>query len=440
MNKKELLELIKTGEGYKLEFKANVNKSLSKEICAFANASGGTIILGVNDNGSFSEIKISNSLVSQIEDISYNIDPSIYIDIERIGNVLIIHIPEGLHKPYFSGGYCFLRHGSNSQKLSRDEIRHFFQRENVLNFENKTNQLFSMNRDFNKQAFYRFCEKAHIEKSLKETHIMHNLGLLSDDRINNAGILFFAHNIADFFLNSVISCVLYANNRNVDIIDRADFSNDFIYNFENTVIFIQKHIRNTQIIDGIERQDLPEIQDSVIREIIINAMVHRDYFSEGRIIVEIYSDRIEISNPGSLLFNQRQFGRISLARNPLLADLSYRIKYAEKIGSGIKRIQSLMGKRVKFDINSDWFRVILIRKSSQKAVEKQSKSSRKMKKTQRKQLILNRIAKGNFTKREFAAEIGMNVSTIEKDLKELKKEKKIQYEGSPRGGEWKIIG
>ena len=169
-------------------------------------------------------------------------------------------------------------------------------------------------------------------------------------------------------------------------------------------------------------------------------MVHRDYFSEGRIIIEIYTDRIEVSNPGTLLFSKEQFGRISLARNPLLANLSYRVKYAEKIGSGIKRVQSLMNKRVKFDISSGWFRVILIRKSSQKTAKKQPKSSQKMKKSQRKQLILNRIAEGKFTKREFAAEIGMNVSTIERDIKELKKERKIQYEGSSRGGQWKIIG
>ena len=92
-------------------------------------------------------------------------------------------------------------------------------------------------------------------------------------------------------------------------------------------------------------------------------MIHRDYFSNARVLVELFSDRVEISNPGGLLFDKSEFGKRSFTRNPLLADLAHRLRIVEKVGSGINRVKESLKNNVIFEIFPDWFRVVVKRES-----------------------------------------------------------------------------
>ena len=83
MKYEEIIELVKIGEGYTIEFKESLSNSIGKEICAFANASGGKIIIGVKDNGQIIGIQLTNSQKSLIQDIARNMDPSFQVDIEK---------------------------------------------------------------------------------------------------------------------------------------------------------------------------------------------------------------------------------------------------------------------------------------------------------------------------------------------------------------------
>ena len=172
MNKKEILELIETGEGYTLEFKESLSSSIGKDICAFANSSGGKIILGVTDKGEIKGYKISNRDKSRIHDITKNMDPSIEVKIEQIGNLGVIFVPEGKNKPYFVSGHCYIRQGASSVLLKRDEIRDFFQRENLIQFDRKPNYEFNWEEDFNKKTFEKFRDIARIPKDLSREHIL----------------------------------------------------------------------------------------------------------------------------------------------------------------------------------------------------------------------------------------------------------------------------
>jgi len=133
----ELKFLIGQGEGYNLEFKESFSKRIAVDVCAFANANGGKILLGVTDGGEIIDIKITNRLKSQIYDIARNLDPSINVSIYVVGNVLVIDITEGVDKPYSTTGKFYLRIGSNSQQLGRDEIRKFFQEEGLVFFDER---------------------------------------------------------------------------------------------------------------------------------------------------------------------------------------------------------------------------------------------------------------------------------------------------------------
>ena len=99
MNKKELDIILKEGEGYKVEFKEGMN-SLDKEIVAFANASGGRILLGAADDGTIKGISITNGLKSRIQYIANNCRPKVKLLFESFDNVLVINVREGDDKPY----------------------------------------------------------------------------------------------------------------------------------------------------------------------------------------------------------------------------------------------------------------------------------------------------------------------------------------------------
>jgi ATP-dependent DNA helicase RecG len=122
-------ELIKTGEGYHLEFKKSLDKSFTEEVCAFVNSSGGKVLLGVADDGKTSGIKTDNVLLSRIQDHIKQIEPHLEIQISVLDNIVVVDIPEGKDKPYGCSRGFFLRIGPNSQKLTRNEIVSFFQKE-----------------------------------------------------------------------------------------------------------------------------------------------------------------------------------------------------------------------------------------------------------------------------------------------------------------------
>ncbi|HLG39402.1 MAG TPA: ATP-binding protein, partial [Chitinophagaceae bacterium] len=100
MTQHELNTIIQSGEGYKTEFKRNVNTDLSKELVAFANSSGGKIFLGIEDNGTVSGVTIDNTLKSKITMMAHECDPSLDIELASFRNVMIVNVPEGKDKPY----------------------------------------------------------------------------------------------------------------------------------------------------------------------------------------------------------------------------------------------------------------------------------------------------------------------------------------------------
>src|SRR3989344_6769035 len=134
MDEKELMALIQQGEGYNLEFKESISDNLGKEICALANANGGKILIGVDDKGKVVGVIDSNKLRSEIQSIARNLNPHFSVIIDYIGKVLVITVPEGNNKPYSVGGKFYLRNGTNSQQLERDEIRSFFEKEGIILF------------------------------------------------------------------------------------------------------------------------------------------------------------------------------------------------------------------------------------------------------------------------------------------------------------------
>jgi ATP-dependent DNA helicase RecG len=444
MNFEEVESLIKTGEGYTIEFKQGINDSLSRAICAFANSSGGKIILGVNDYGKIIGFELNNHFKGIISSYAQNIDPKIKVNYEQVGKLAIIYVPEGKDKPYLANGACYIREGATSQKLGRDEVYTFFQRENKLSFEKQTNLEFDLNY-FDNEKFYAFLKKAGVSINYEREALISNLNLFTNEKINNVGILFFAKEPKRFLQNAIITCTLFLGRERVEILDSKELNKDFVSNYDDALSYLSSKLNTRYLIKGIKRENVLEIPPEALRETIINAMTHRDYFSLGKIQIDIFYDRVEISNPGKLLFDKKLLGERSLARNPIIFDLVHRLNWVEKAGTGIKRIKDYCKKagiKVRFETNNDYFTTIFYRKKQELEENIKTNNSKATQETTQEttQEIIRIIKeKPSITRKELAKKIGLSEDGIKYNLNKLKKENKIKHVGSTKKGFWKVL-
>jgi len=367
MNLKELKSLIDQGEGYNIEFKESFSKNIQREICAFANANGGKILLGVTDNGNIKGIKITNILKSQIQDITRNLDPPLNLNIIGVEKVLVITVPEGVNKPYSTNGKFYLRYGTNSQQLKRNEIREFFQKEGLILFDEKPNYEFNLQKDFNEEKFKLFLDMAKISYLLKKEEILQNLELFKEQYLKNAGVLLFCNKITPFFRNATIICALFQGKDKYKILDSKEFDEDMYSNYQNAINYLKSKLNTEYIIKAGPREELLELPIDALREAVLNAIAHRDYFLNANIQIYIFSDRVEITNPGGLVpgMTLSDLGKKSMPRNFLLFGLMHRMDLVEKVGSGILRINRALEeyklKKPIIKADSNWFQIIFKR-------------------------------------------------------------------------------
>jgi ATP-dependent DNA helicase RecG len=444
IDKKELSFLIGQGEGYNLEFKEAFSKNIARDICAFANANGGRILVGVSDDGEIKGARITNSLKSDVHTLVRNFDHPLNIGVETLGDLLVINVPEGVNKPYSTNGKFYLRYGTNSQQLARSEIREFFQKEGLVLFDEKPNYDFDLEEDFDYNTFETFLEKAKITPVLSREEILENSFILKDGYMKNAGVLLFCSRITKFFPQATVTCVLYQGKTKYKILDRKEFDADLYSNFQNALIYVQSKLNTEFIIKGGPRVERPELPEEALREALLNAIAHRDYFVSGaNILVEIFSDRVEITNPGGLVkgLTKKDLGKKSLSRNNLLFGLMQRMDLVEKVGSGITRMRRAMkdyGLRVPiFDINDNWFTIIFKRpviwgETTQKTTRKTTQ------KTTQKLLSLIRENPGA-TREELAILLEITPDGVKYHIANLKKKGFIKRIGGRKGGRWEVM-
>jgi ATP-dependent DNA helicase RecG len=351
MNPKELKQIIEDGEGYLVEFKEKV-ANIDKEMVSFANGSGGRIFIGISDNGEPRGIKITNKLKSQIQDIANNCEPAIKIILKEVQDILIVHVRSGEDKPYCCSSGFYTRIGPNAQKMTRNQIIEFFQSEGKIRYDELTNIDFNYKKDFDKEKLNRFLQLSNISLVVPVPTILQNLGVAEKQGgevlFNNTGILFFAKNLATIYRHTTITCALFKGTNKADVLDRKDFNEDIVTSVDNAMLFLKQHIAVRYEFDGSpKRVEIPEIPFEALREAIINAVCHRDYFEKGaNIMVAIFDDKVEISSPGTLVkgITKKNFGKKSILRNANIASLFHRMGYIENMGTGIIRMQELMKK------------------------------------------------------------------------------------------------
>lgn len=452
MTSQQIESLIAQGEGYNLEFKQAIPSKLSElstELCAFSNADGGILLVGIKDDGSVIGVELDNQIRSRIQDVVSNIEPRPEIIISEVPlngrNILCFNCKSGQKKPYVVSGNIYVRNGPNAQKLtSISEIREFFQYSDSIFFDTSTNNQFQFPHDFDKIAFQQFLDSAKITSNISDEKILNNLKLTHSESFTNAAVLFFAKDVQKFVEQSVIRCLMFKGLDKRYIIDSKEIKGNLIQQFEEGMKYIISKLNLKYEIENQangRRKEILEIPETVFREALINAICHRSYYEKGGVIaIEVYDDRIEITNPGGLIsgISFKEFGHKSLSRNPLIFGLMQRINLVEKVGSGIIRMKDSMKEagleEPLFTLGGfftvTFFRPINFEKLLEYLADKVSVTQKK---------ILQEIYNlPSITTQSLANKIGLSIAGIEKSISTIKELGIIERKGSRKSGHWVI--
>jgi len=451
MTRGELKVILKEGEGYKVEFKEKVS-NIEKELVAFANSSGGKILIGVTDDGKIKGVNITNRLKSMIQDIANNCRPGVKISLESAGNILIVNVKEGEDKPYECASGFYKRIGSNSQKMTRNELIRFFKAEGKIRFDELIEPKFSYSKDFDRGKFKRFLQLADISGAGGTEKLLVSLGVAEKQEgrlyFNNAGILFFAKEPQRFIPWSVYTVALFKDEAGVDIIDRKEITGSLFEIVEEVMKFVRLYTKVAYRFTGRpRRENVYEYAFDAIREAVINSVMHKYYFEHGHNnILRFFPDRIRIEN-----YWQRPphfvLGRTVFRRNHIVADLFSRIHFGEKMGTGFERIRQIC-KREKapypdIEFTENYFYITF--KQSYEYLKLAGERPPKeeflttTQKTTQKILVLIK-QNPHITRKELAQKIGnITEEGIKYHLTQMKKKGVIRRFGPDRGGYWQII-
>ena len=340
MSEPILSDLIALGEGFTTEFKQSLSSDLGREICAFANATGGIILIGVDDAGTVIGVQDHNRLKSQVQSVARSADPPVAVEVGSEGAVLRVTVPEQHGKPYSFRGRFFIREGATCQQLSRDEIRDFFFKEGLIRLDETPCNAFDPSVEITPVRWAEFAQHAGIDPGLNPVTVLENLHLVKDARMTHAGAWLLADDVTRFTLQAGVTCAVFRGSAKTHILDRKEFHGNLFAIFQDVMAYFQAKLNSALIPNAQGRDERLELPESALREALVNAIAHRDYRSTANVQVYIFRDRLEIVTPGGLPAGMREedLGSRSVPRNPLLFSMLYRMRLVEQIGSGIRRI------------------------------------------------------------------------------------------------------
>jgi ATP-dependent DNA helicase RecG len=278
--------------------------------------------------------------------------------------------------------------------------------------------------------------------------ILSNLKLTENGKYTNAALLMFAKDVGKFFLHSQLAMALFKDHNKVEFIDRKQVRTDLLTQYDEAMMFLEKHLNRRAKIVGTERIDTYEVPIEAVRETVANAIIHRDYSVQGTdLTIELYPDTLEISNPGGLVkgLTIKELGKKSWRRNELISDLFHRMHKIERMGTGIKRIKDSVKaaglKAPRFE--SDYFFTTTFYLPL--GPETTGKHPGNIQKTSRKhpgniQKVLEAISTNpHVTMRELMAGLKLSEGSIRHSIVTLKSRGVLRRVGSDKSGHWEII-
>jgi len=449
----ELQTQLSLGEDSSRQFKEDIRNtdSLAAEIAAFANTKGGTIYIGVSDQGiptglTKEDLSRINQLISNAA--SLHIRSPISVTTENIpldnGKIVIaLTIPQGIDKPYFDNkGVIWQKAGADKRRISsKEELRRLFQSVSQLHADELPSKAGIDKLDT--LRFRDFLQKVHQTElprtEAEQRKLLDNMNLLAaNGSLNLAAALLFTEHPERIAPQFVIRAIRFPGNEihTASYLDSEDFEGPLTRMFEGALSFILRNLHKIQSGQGVNSPGTPEISPIVFEELLVNALVHRDYLISAPIRLFIFDNRIEIISPGHLpnhLTVEKIRSGNSNIRNPILVSyiakglLPYR-----GLGSGIKRALSEWEKiDLKSDEHGNLFIATIQRDGTKSTVQSTVKTPDR---------ILALIAENpSTTVEEVAQSLDLSKSGVEKQLSKLKSAKRIRRIGPAKGGHWEVL-
>ena len=325
-----------------VELKSIVLDDIKKEIIAFANCNGGTVYVGVADDGTVLGVENADECALQISNMvrdAVKPDITLFIHYETLDcegkAVVAVNIQRGTNRPYYLAKKglrpegVYVRQGYSSVPATDTAIRQMIKETDGDSFENM--------RSINQELTFEVTKKEFEKRNLafgqpqKQT-----LKLVSADGIyTNLGLL-----LSEQCPHTIKAAVFEGINQNV-FKDRREFSGSLMQQLNEVYDYIDFHNQTHATFQKLLRIDTRDYPEVAVREALLNSLVHRDYSFRASTLISIYEDRIEFVSIGGLIpgleLDDLMMG-VSVCRNAHLANVFYRLQLIEAYGTGMKKI------------------------------------------------------------------------------------------------------
>ncbi len=358
-------------ESERVEFKESLSdfEKIIITAVAFANTKGGEIYIGIKDNGELVGVKIGKDTIEKIANrIISSIEPTLSVSIDLINiegkNVIKIEVPEGENKPYSYKGTFYKRIGATNQRMSYKEVELLIKKKIERDFSWDEMPVDVGIEEIDKEYLKDFVRKIG-KKFINVKHALKNLNYIRGEKLTRASILLFGKNPSLFFPQNAIKFMKV--DEFGDIVAMKTFEGKLIEILENVLAYMKEHLPKKIVIEEFKRIEKYYVPLEVIREAVVNAIIHRDYSIRSFIYIKIEPEKIEIKNPGtlpqSLRIEDLYTTHSSILRNPLIAKAFDLAGYIEAWGSGTLKMINLMLREglqpPKFEEEHGFFKVTL---------------------------------------------------------------------------------
>ncbi len=349
-----LVELLKRQEGKVLEFKRDLSgvEGVLKTIVAFANTSGGTLLIGVEDQsrhvrGVEEPVDMEERLANLISDrVSPRLIPEIEILPWRETYVLSVEVFPSPTRPHYLSGKSaanttYVRVGSSNRRADQqllEELRRSSRSESYD--EQPMPELDSEELDFRAASEFFAGVRKLRRRDLETLHLLAPHQGRSVPTVG--GVILFGKNRRQHFPDAWIQAGRFRGFDKSKIVDQAEIRSMPVRAVEEAIEFVEKHSLHGAEIGSVRRREIWSVPPVVVREAVINAVAHADYSQTGAPIrVSVFDDRLEIESPGllplGLTIEDLQQG-VSKLRNRVIGRAFYELGLIEQWGSGVQRM------------------------------------------------------------------------------------------------------
>ena len=476
-----------SGESINIEYKVEMPKKSEKymkTVVAFANGRGGRIVFGVDDK-TLNIVGMNPDTIFQTMDsitnaISDSCEPKIYPDVtlQSIDDktIIVVEIHPGPMRPYYIKNKglvdgTYVRVAGTSRHAEGYMLKELILEGQNRYFYNEPCEYLEINEDDIKDLCDKMKkiaientwndeEKAAIRDVTK--NILITWGILKEDNGKIIPTNAYALLTGKMQIQPTIQCAVFKGKTRAYFVDRREFSGPIQDQVQLAFQYVLEKINMGMQIKGIYRQDVYELPINSVRELIANAVAHRNYLEPGNIQVAIFDDRLEVTSPGMLLNTvsiKKMIEGYSRLRNPAIANAFAYMKIIEKWGTGIPRIlreckEYGLKKPELIDFDGD-FRVNMYRReekskttqtttqittqtTTQTTTQITTQTTIKLTKNDHEilQVIQNNPA---LSQKEIAMELGWTVDRVKYYLNKMKKQEAIRRIGSSHKGYWELL-